>query len=89
MQTEIVQTAEDENYIYLTSYYQGVPVRFYKNKKTNEICINADDALMAMGFNGTFIDYLGTDNGLDFINECRKNRPDVPFLGGLVKQVKQ
>ena len=72
--------------VYL-DYFEGNPVHFYKNKLTGEININADDALRAMGYEGTFKDYLGTDEGLDFINEWKKENPGKPFWGGAVKRI--
>lgn len=38
-------------------------------------------------FEGTFEDYLGTDEGLDFINDWKKENPDKPFWGGAVKKM--
>ncbi len=73
--------------IVFLDYFEGNPVYFYKNKLTGEININADDALRAMGYEGTFENYLGTDEGLDFINDWKKENPGKPFWGGAVKRM--
>ena len=73
--------------IVFLDYFEGNPVHFIKNKLTGEININADDALRAMGYTGSFEDYLGTDEGLDFISDWKKENPDKPFWGGAVKRM--
>lgn len=72
--------------IIFRDYFEGNPVHFFKNKITGQISINADDAIRAMGYNGTFEDYLGTNEGLDFILEWKKQHPDKPFWGGAVER---
>lgn len=81
---EIIKETPTE--IIFLDYFEGNPVHFVKNKLTEEISINADDAIRAMGYDGTFNDYLGTDEGLDFICEWKKNNPGMPFWGGAVKR---
>lgn len=73
--------------IIFRDYFEGNPVHFFKNKITGQISINADDAIKAMGYDGTFIDYLGTDEGLDFISAWKKEHPGTPFWGGAVKRM--
>lgn len=78
-----------ENWIneYYTSYFEGNPITFIKNKLNGEVHINADEAVKALGFNGSFEDYLGTDEGLDLINKWKQEHPDIPFFGGAIKTV--
>lgn len=57
--------------------------------KTGEVHINADQAIKAMGFDGDFMDYLGTDEGLDLISDWKKDHPDIPFFGNALKTSKQ
>lgn len=81
---EIIKETSTE--VLFRDYFEGIPVHFVKNKLTGEISINADDAIRAMGYNGTFEDYLGTDEGLDFISDWKRSNPDMPFWGGAVKR---
>ena len=56
------------------------PVRFIKNKFTNEIKICADDTAKCLGY-ASLNDLLGSDNGLDVISEWKKDNPDKPVFG--------
>ena len=73
-----------EEIIYL-SYFEGQPVRFMRNKRTGEITINADDVVRALGEADSFEAFLGSDKGLDFISDWKKEHPNTPFFGGAVK----
>ena len=68
------------------SYYENMPIRFLKDKATGEIFVNSDDIVKALGQSDSFIDFLGTDEGLEYINEWKKNHPGEPFFGGAVKK---
>lgn len=85
MNKDLVKTSEDSTYEYFTAYYEGQPITFSKNKQTGEVHINADQAIKAMGFDGNFMDYLGTDEGLDLISDWKKDHPDIPFFGNAIK----
>lgn len=85
MNKDLVKTGEDDTNEYFTAYYQGSPITFSKNKLTGEVHINADEAIQAMGFDGNFMDYLGTDKGLDLISDWKKDHPDIPFFGNAIK----
>ena len=85
MNKDLVKTGEDSTNEYFTAYYEGSPITFSKNKLTGEVNINADEAVKAMGFDGSFSDYLGTDEGLDLINAWKKDHPDIPFFEGAIK----
>ena len=68
---------------WLQDEFQGNPVRFRVNKFTGTVHINADDVsqiCMGMDFNT----FLATDKGLDFINDWKREHPDIPFFGGAV-----
>lgn len=82
---EMNKTAEDWINEYYTSYFEGYPITFIKNKFTKEVHINADDMVRALGIAGDFKEFLGTDEGLDLINRWNKEHPDMPFFGGAVK----
>ena len=85
MNKDLVKTGEDDTNESFTAYYQGQPITFSKNKLTGEVHINADEAIKAMGFDGDFMDYLGTDEGLDLISDWKKDHPDIPFFGNAIK----
>lgn len=86
---ELTKTNEDWCNEYYTSYFEGYPVTFIKNKLTGEIYIDADEVVQAMGIASDFNEYLGTDEGLDLINEWKQEHPDIPFFGGAIKVNKQ
>lgn len=87
--TELKKTHEDYMNEYFTSYYKGQPVRFTRNRWTNETLINADDVVRICGISGSFEEYLSTDAGLDFINDWKKDHPNAAFFGGAVKMNKK
>ncbi|MFG5856868.1 hypothetical protein LDB17_01505 [Dysgonomonas sp. Shenzhen-Wh21] len=89
MNKDLIKTGEDNTNEYFTAYYQGQPITFSKNKLTDEVHINADQAIQALGFDGSFRDYLGTDEGLDLISDWKKDHPDIPFFGNTLKTSKQ
>lgn len=78
--------SETEKEIIYVSYYENMPIRFMKDKATGEIFVNSDDIVKALGQSDSFIDFLGTDEGLDYINEWKKYHPGEPFFGGAVKR---
>lgn len=78
--------SETEKEIIYVSYYENMPIRFLKDKATGEIFVNSDDIVKALGQSDSFIDFLGTDEGLEYINEWKKNHPGEPFFGGAVKR---
>lgn len=82
---ELTKTSEDWCNEYYTSYFEGHPVTFIKNKFTGEIRINADDMVQALDVANSFEEFLGTDEGLDLINEWKQKHPDMPFFGGAIK----
>lgn len=85
MNKDLIKTGEDNTNEYFTAYYQGQPITFSKNKLTDEVHINADQAIQALGFDGSFRDYLGTDEGLDLISDWKKEHPDIPFFESAIK----
>lgn len=84
MNLDITKTGEDFINEYYTAYFQGQPITFIQNKFTGEIHIDADQAVRAFGFDGSIMDYLGTDEGLGMISEWKKDHPDIPFFGNAV-----
>ncbi len=36
---------EDVDFVYYEDHYEGIPVRFAKNKKTGEVFMNSEDIL--------------------------------------------
>ena len=83
------KTGEDKNYVYFMDHCQDTPVQVIQDKKTMEIFFNADDVVRILGFGSSFKEFLGTDEGLDYINEYKKDHPGVDMFGddGMIRQV--
>lgn len=60
--------------------FQGIPVRFTRNKFTGKVKISAEDTARCLGYD-SLNDLLSTDHGLDVISEFKKEHPDVPVFG--------
>lgn len=75
---------ESAKEVLYVSYFEGKPIHFIKNKATGQIFIDADDVTRALGEADSFIDYLSTDKGLDFVGEWMREHPNEPFIGGAV-----
>ena len=58
--------------IIYVSHFEGQPVHFMKDKRTGEITVNADDVVRAIGEADSFEAFLGSDKGLDFISDWKK-----------------
>ena len=72
--------------IIYVSHFEGQPVHFMQDKRTGEITVNADDVVRAIGEADSFEAFLGSDKGLDFISDWKKEHPNEPFFGGAVKK---
>lgn len=72
--------------IIYVSHFEGQPVYFMQEKRTGEITVNADDVVRAIGEADSFEAFLGSDKGLDFISDWKKEHPNEPFFGGAVKK---
>ena len=66
-------------------HFEGQPVHIMKDKRTGEITVNADDVVRAIGEADSFEAFLGSDMGVEFISDCKKEDPIDPFFGGAVK----
>ena len=82
-------TGEDKNYIYFMDHFQGTPVQVMQDKKTGEIFFNADDVVKILGLGDNIKEFLGTDKGLDFINDFKRDHPGVDVFGnkGMIREV--
>ena len=69
-----------EQYEYFTKPLNGANVRVRRDTTTGDVMFNADDMAKALGLNCTFEQWLGTDNGLDFINSMKKKHPEIPLF---------
>ncbi|PXZ44163.1 hypothetical protein DMB45_05740 [Sanguibacteroides justesenii] len=83
------KTGEDKNYVYFMDHFQGTPVQVMQDKKTMEIFFNANDVVKILGLGDNINEFLGTDRGLDFINEFKKSHPGVEVFGdrGMIRKV--
>lgn len=71
----------DDGFFQVLEYnYRGQPVRFGRNKITDEIGISADDCARILGFDN-LNDLLSTDKGLDAINNWKRDNPGKPVFG--------
>ena len=78
--TNLRKVREDFFYEIYEDFFEGERVRFSRNKFTGEINISADDTARVLGFN-SIKELLGTDAGLDVINEWKRNNPGKPLFG--------
>lgn len=76
----MIREKEDEKYVYFLDYFQGKPVHMKQDKTTGEIFFNADDVCHILGV-GSFDEFIGTDEGLDIINDFKKENPNMPVFG--------
>ena len=83
------KTGEDKNYIYFMDHFQDTPVQVIQDKKTGEIFFNADDVVKILGLGDNIKEFLGTDKGLDFINDFKRDHPGVDVFGdkGMLREV--
>lgn len=77
----MIKVGEDKDYIYLMDYFEGQSVRFMQSKETGDTRINGDDVCRVLGLGESFEDFMGTDKGLDFINDWKRAHPGEPFFG--------
>ena len=68
------KTGEDKNYVYFMDHFQDTPVQVMQDEKTGEIFFNADDIVKILGLGDNIKEFLGTDRGLDFINDFILNK---------------
>ena len=58
-------------------------------KTTGEIFFNADDIVKILGLGDNIKEFLGTDRGLDFINDFKRDHPGIDVFGnkGMIREV--
>ena len=62
-------------------YNNGMPIKARKDKINDDNTVfDADDFARSWGFD-TFMDYLSSDYGLDFISEWKRDNPGIPVIG--------
>ncbi|MFC5270028.1 hypothetical protein [Adhaeribacter terreus] len=71
--------AEDAERITMIDHFEGHPVRFYFDKASGQVLVNADDMAIILGYKNQH-DLLSQDAALDILNEHHKQNPDQPFL---------
>ena len=76
-----MKTNEDEKYVYYIDFFQGEPIRILQDKETGEILFNADDVARALDLGADLKEFLGSDEGLDFINDFKKAHPGTEIFG--------
>lgn len=76
----MMREREDEKYIYFLDHFQGKPVHIQQRKATGEIFFHADDVCRILGV-GNFNEFIGSDEGLDLINDFKKENPNMSVFG--------
>lgn len=79
---------EDDTAEYFEEIINGFTVKLRHDKLTSEVWIDPQDLFIACGGKGKFEDFLGTDKGLDLINEWQRDHPDAPGFLRLFRRVK-
>lgn len=83
MNTERMKViAEDAERVTMLDHFEGHPVRFYLDKASGQILVNADDMAKVLGYKDQH-ELLSQDAALDILNEHKKQNPDQPFLNSL------
>ena len=83
MNTERMKViAEDAERITMLDNFEGQPCRFYLDKASGQVLVNADDMAKILGYKDQH-DLLSQDAALDILNEHHKQNPDQPFLNYL------
>ena len=83
------KTGEDKNDVYFMDHFQDTPVQVMQDEKTGEIFFNADDIVKILGLGDNIKEFLGTDRGLDFINDFKRDHPGIDVFGnkGMIREV--
>lgn len=76
-----MQTGEDEKYRYFVAYFDGRELKIIQDKETNEVLLDADACMRFLGLGESTEEFLGTDKGLDMINEYKRRNPGKPVFG--------
>lgn len=71
--------AENAERITMLDHFESQPVRFYLDKASGQLLVNADDMAKILGYKDQH-DLLSQDEALDILNEHHKQNPDQPFL---------
>lgn len=79
---------EDDTAEYFEEIINGFTVKLRHDKITGEVWIDPQDLFIACGGKGKFEDFLGTDQGLDLINEWHQDHIDAPGFLRLFRSVK-
>lgn len=69
----IKRIKEDDTYVYYVYYLEGSPINMRIDRSTKDVFLNVNDMYQAYGINKSVENVVGTDIGLDFINELKKS----------------
>jgi len=78
---------EDLTAEYFEETINGFIVKLRHDKFTGEVWIDPQDLFIACGGKGKFEDFLGTDKGLDLINEWDQDHVEAPRFLRLFRRV--
>lgn len=76
----IINLGSDEKYDYFKSYFRDYPVKIMRDKSTGEILFDANDVSRIL-FENSFEEFIGSDTGLDMINEIKQKHPEIELFG--------
>lgn len=74
----MIRTHYDQQYEYFLDYFQGIPVKIMRDRKTGEILFDAASVAACLGYEST-ADMMSRDEVLDLINEHKKEMGESPF----------
>jgi hypothetical protein len=69
----IKRIKEDDTYVYYVYDVKGSPINIRIDRNTKDVFLNVNDMYQTYGIDESIENVLGTDIGLDFINESEKN----------------
>lgn len=83
----IKRIKDDDTYVYYVYDVEGSPINIRIDRNTKDVFLNVNDMYQTYGIDESIENVLGTDIGLDFINESQKNNHGfTPLFFVLSKQ---
>ena len=74
----MIRTHYDAQYEYYLDYFQGIPVKILRDRKTNEILFDASSVAKCLGYESTQ-DMMSRDDFLDLINQHNRETGKSPL----------
>lgn len=74
----MIRTHVDAQYEYYLDYFQGMPVKILRDRKTGEIFFDAGSVTKCLGYESTQ-DMMSQDEVLDLINQHKRETGESPL----------